>query len=113
MVLGFIMRDKNEPSSERRAAGKWLWEAAFGRPVHREGDFVQDVGGLMHPTPLMPRAGKDLVERPPEAERARALQLIVGRSDGGPPARARRLRKRRTRVPFGRQAVTFSMFIGD
>ena len=28
-----IMRDENEPSAERRAAGKWLWEAAFGRPV--------------------------------------------------------------------------------
>ena len=28
-----IMRDGNEPSAERRAAGKWLWEAAFGRPV--------------------------------------------------------------------------------
>jgi hypothetical protein len=28
-----IMRDENEPSSERRAAGKWLWESAFGRPV--------------------------------------------------------------------------------
>jgi hypothetical protein len=25
--------DGNEPSAERRAAGKWLWEAAFGRPV--------------------------------------------------------------------------------
>ena len=37
--------------------------------LHREGDFVQDVGGLVHPTPLMPRAGKDLVERLPEAER--------------------------------------------
>jgi hypothetical protein len=28
-----IMRDETEPSAERRAAGKWLWEAAFGRPV--------------------------------------------------------------------------------
>src|SRR5882724_8716802 len=37
--------------------------------LHRECDFVQDVGGLVHPTPLMPRAGKNLVERPPEAER--------------------------------------------
>jgi hypothetical protein len=27
------MRDENETSAERRAAGKWLWEAAFGRPV--------------------------------------------------------------------------------
>ena len=28
-----IMRDETEPSAERRAAGKWLWEAAYGRPV--------------------------------------------------------------------------------
>jgi hypothetical protein len=31
---------------------------------------VQHVGGLVHPTPLVPGAGKDLLDRLPEAERA-------------------------------------------
>ena len=37
-----IMRDENETSAERRAAGKWLFEVANGKPVqpvdpHEEG----------------------------------------------------------------------------
>lgn len=35
---------------------------------HRERDLVQDIDGLVHPAPLMPRAGKDLVERLPEGK---------------------------------------------
>jgi hypothetical protein len=35
----------------------------------RQHDLVQHVRGLMHPAALMPRSGKDLVERLPEAER--------------------------------------------
>ena len=35
-----------------------------------EGDFVQHVGGLVNPTPLVPGARKDLLDRLPEAKRA-------------------------------------------
>src|SRR5271157_4097999 len=38
--------------------------------LDREGDLVQYVGGLMNPTALMLGAGKDLLDRLPEAERA-------------------------------------------
>src|SRR5271169_2324841 len=38
--------------------------------LDREGNLVQHVGGLMNPTPLMPGARKDLLNRLPEAERA-------------------------------------------
>ncbi|MGY4286310.1 hypothetical protein ACVWXO_005530 [Bradyrhizobium sp. LM2.7] len=38
--------------------------------LDRERDLVQDVYGLVHPAALVPCAGKDLVERLPEAERA-------------------------------------------
>ena len=51
----------------------------FGRsPVRRQVDLAESffmlvcterVTLFVHPTPLMPRAGKDLVERLPEAER--------------------------------------------
>jgi hypothetical protein len=37
--------------------------------LDREGDLVQHVGGLVNPTPLMPGAGKDLLDGLPEAER--------------------------------------------
>ena len=37
--------------------------------LYRQRDLVQYVRGLMHPAALVPRAGKDLVERLPEAER--------------------------------------------
>src|SRR5271155_4928041 len=38
--------------------------------LDREGDLVQHVGGLVNPTTLMLGAGKDLLDRLPEAERA-------------------------------------------
>src|SRR5271168_5430242 len=37
--------------------------------LDREGDLVQYVGGLVNPTALVPGAGKDLLDRLPEAER--------------------------------------------
>ena len=37
--------------------------------LHRQGDLVQDICGFVHPAPLMPRGGEDLVERLPESER--------------------------------------------
>jgi hypothetical protein len=37
--------------------------------LDREGDLVQHVGGLVNPTALMPVAGKDFLDRLPEAER--------------------------------------------
>ena len=40
------------------------------RRVDREGDLVEHVGSLMDPTPLMLGAGKDLLDRLPEAKRA-------------------------------------------
>ena len=46
------------------------------------GDLVQHVGGLVHPAALVTRAGIDLVERLPEAERAVA-DRDLGR-DGSP-----------------------------
>src|SRR5450830_1824371 len=36
--------------------------------LHRQRDLVQHVRSLMHPASLVPRSGKDLVERLPEAE---------------------------------------------
>src|SRR6201981_1635362 len=38
--------------------------------LDREGNLVQHVGGLVNPTALVPGAGKDLLDRLPEAERA-------------------------------------------
>src|SRR3981189_2828181 len=38
--------------------------------LDREGNFVQHVGGLVNPTPLVPGARKDLLDCLPEAERA-------------------------------------------
>jgi transposase len=32
--------------------------------LDREGDLVEHVGGLVNPTPLVPGAGKDLLDRP-------------------------------------------------
>src|SRR5271166_3078207 len=44
--------------------------------LDREGDLVQYVGGLMNPTALMLGAGKDLLDRLPEAERTVADREI-------------------------------------
>src|ERR1700752_5420188 len=41
-----------------------------------EGDLVEYVVGLVDPTPLVPRAGKDLIDGLPEAERAVANRQI-------------------------------------
>jgi hypothetical protein len=38
--------------------------------LNGEGNLVQDVGGLMNPTALVPTALEDLIDRLPEAERA-------------------------------------------
>src|SRR5271170_2364151 len=38
--------------------------------LDREGDLVEHIGGLVNPTPLVPGAGKDLIDGLPEAERA-------------------------------------------
>src|SRR3954452_4660405 len=38
--------------------------------LDREGYFVQHVGGLVNPTPLVPGTRKDLLDGLPEAERA-------------------------------------------
>src|SRR5271166_5108496 len=38
--------------------------------LDREGDLVQHVGSLVNPTALVAGAGKDLLDRLPEAERA-------------------------------------------
>jgi hypothetical protein len=38
--------------------------------LNREGDLVQQFGGLVNPTTLMLGAGKDLLDRLPETERA-------------------------------------------
>src|SRR6266487_1853321 len=54
--------------SGRRAVN--LTKVCLHVDLDREGDLVQHVGGLVHPTPLVPGAGKDLLDRLPEAERA-------------------------------------------
>src|ERR1700722_2588025 len=46
-----------------------LSKVCFHVDLDRESDLVGHVGGLMNPTPLMPGAGKDLLDRLPEAER--------------------------------------------
>ena len=38
--------------------------------LDRKSDLVEHVGGLVNPTPLVPCAGKDLIDSLPEAERA-------------------------------------------
>ena len=42
------MRDENESSAERRAAGKWLWEAAHGRPVQPVADSSEEQQQVRH-----------------------------------------------------------------
>src|SRR6516225_6599067 len=44
--------------------------------LDREGNFVQHVGGLVNPTPLVPGARKDLLNGLPEAERAVADRQV-------------------------------------
>src|SRR5215468_11977600 len=44
--------------------------------LDREGNLVQHVGGLVDPTALVPGAGKDLLDRLPEAERAVANREV-------------------------------------
>src|SRR5207245_1070092 len=46
--------------------------------LDREGNFVQHVGGLVNPTPLVPGAWKDLLDGLPEAERAVADRQVGG-----------------------------------
>src|ERR1700726_581928 len=54
--------------------------------LDREGNFVQDVGGLVNPTPLMPGARKDLLDGLPEAERAPRFSRGQARRPPGPGA---------------------------
>src|SRR5436305_10435655 len=44
--------------------------------LDREGNFVQHVGGLVNPTPLVPGARKNLLDGLPEAERAVADRQV-------------------------------------
>ena len=57
--------------------------------LNRERDLVLDVHGLVHPASLMPCAGKELVERLPEPERAVA-DGDFGGDLGNPRAASRR-----------------------
>jgi len=81
-------------STPRRPRGLARRKSLEGLPdvgLDREGDFVQHVGGLMNPTPLVPGARKDFLDRLPEAERAvgdlergRGLPVISNFSTGQP-----------------------------
>ena len=44
--------------------------SGLGRGLDGPGQLVQHVRGLVHPAPLVPRRGEDLLQRLPEAERA-------------------------------------------
>jgi hypothetical protein len=56
----------------------------------KERDLVQDIDGLVHPAALVPRAGKDLIKRLPEAERAvtngNFRAVTMSHDTGGPSA---------------------------
>src|SRR5271157_93936 len=72
LVLGAVFVGEHVDRRLGRRAGRRavnFTKVCFHVGLDREGDLVQHVGGLMDPTPLMPSAGKDLLDRFPEAER--------------------------------------------
>ena len=81
LVLGAVFVGEHVDRRFGRRAG---WRAVdftkvcFHVGLDREGDLVQHIGGLMDPTPLMPGAGKDLLDRFPEAERPVADRKVRG-----------------------------------
>ena len=81
VVLGAVFVGEHVDRRLGRRAG---WRAVdftkvcFHVGLDREGDLVQHIGGLMDPTPLMPGAGKDLLDCFPEAERPVADREVRG-----------------------------------
>ena len=47
-----------------------LLQSPLGLPLLAYGEFVEDVGGLVHPAALLARLGPNFAERFPEAKRA-------------------------------------------
>src|SRR6202051_4821225 len=73
VVLGVIFVGEHIDRRLGRGAGRRavnLAKVDLHVDLDRESDLVQYVGGLVNPTPLVPGARKDLLDRLPEAERA-------------------------------------------
>ena len=73
VVLGAVFVGEHVDGSLSGRAGRRsinLAKVCLHVDLDREGDLVEHVGGLVNPTPLVPGAGKDLIDGLPEAERA-------------------------------------------
>src|SRR5713101_4331955 len=73
VVLGVVFVSEHIDRRLGRRAGRRavnLAKVDLHVDLDRAGDLVQHVGGLVNPTPLVPGARKDLLDRLPEAERA-------------------------------------------
>src|SRR3954447_16253564 len=72
VVLGAVFVGEHVDRRLGRCAGRRavnLAKVGLHVDLNREGDLVQDVGGLVNPTTLVPGARKDLLDRLPKAER--------------------------------------------
>ena len=72
VVLGAVFVGEHVDCRLGRCAGRRavnLAKVDLHVDLNREGNLVQDVGGLVNPTALVPGARKDLLDRLPEAER--------------------------------------------
>src|SRR5204863_6222228 len=72
LVLGTVFIGEHVDRRLRSRAGRRainLPKVCLHVDLDREGDFVEHIGGLVNPTPLMPGAGKYLLDGLPEAER--------------------------------------------
>src|SRR5215471_10528425 len=72
LVLGAVFIGGHVDRRLRSRAGRRainLPKVCFHVDLDLEGDLVEHIGGLVNPTPLMPGAGKDLLDGLPEAER--------------------------------------------
>src|SRR5262249_8707644 len=73
LVLGAVFVGEHVDGGLGGRAGRCsvnLTKVCLHVDLDRAGDLVEHVGGLMNPTPLVPGAGKDLIDCLPEAERA-------------------------------------------
>src|ERR1700675_2416755 len=79
VVLGVVFVGEHIDRRLGRGAGRRavnLAKVDLHVDLDRESDLVQYVGGLVNPTPLVPGARKDLLDRLPEAERAVANRKV-------------------------------------
>src|ERR1700754_4595598 len=73
LVLGTVFLGEHVDRGLRDCAGRCsinLSKVCLYVELDREGDLVEHVGGLVNPTPVVCGARIDLIDGPPEAERA-------------------------------------------